>query len=249
MKAFLTFALISMVQIVCAQEFSITRVELAGDKLLIYYDLIDTVKERFYKVHVYSSKDNYLNPIKNVSGAVSSGTILAVAPGSNKKIEWNAKEELGANFEGSIGLEIRGRVYIPFVRLSGFEEGMVVKRGVVFPLTWSGASRNLLNFDLYHDNIMVWQKTGVGNSGSTELIIPTSVKPGDGYRFKISDSKNQDESVYSSVFTVKRKTPLLLKTLPFLVVGGLVYFLLPDNTAKNNEIVGAPCPDGTNDCN
>lgn len=69
MKAFLTFALISMVQIVCAQEFSITRVELAGDKLLIYYDLIDTVKERFYKVHVYSSKDNYLNPIKNVSGA------------------------------------------------------------------------------------------------------------------------------------------------------------------------------------
>jgi len=250
MKFFLSVLLVCATQYLSAQEFSITRTELAGDKLLLYYDLIDTVKERFYKVHVYSSRDNFLAPIKKVNGAVSAGSILAVAPGRNKRIEWNAKEELGAEFEGRIGLEIRGRVYVPFVRLKGFEEGQVIKRGKPFPVTWSGAGRNLLNFDLYNkDNELVWPKTGIGNSGSTELIVPTNIKAASGYKFKISDSKNSDEVVFSPEFTIKRKTPLLFKVAPVLVVGGLIYFLMPDPPPTTSEIAGAPCPDGTSNCN
>lgn len=217
-----------------AQEFEIKRYELAGDNIIIFYDLIDTVKNRSYTINIYASKDNYLNPLAKISGHAG----LEVKPGKNKKLIWNAKEELGTAFAGKVALEIRGRVYVPFVRFVSFEDIESRRRGVPFVVTWNGGTRqNILNFDLYQGNKKVWTQANVANNGNYEFEIPTSVKPGKDFRFKISDSKNKDEIVYTPTFALKRKIPLALKAVPLfaLVAVGVIASL---NSGTSGEPEG-----------
>ncbi|MBY0435325.1 MAG: GPI anchored serine-threonine rich family protein [Cyclobacteriaceae bacterium] len=223
-----------------AQEFTIKKVELDGTKINVYYDLVDSIAGRSYTINIYSSRDNFIAPLAKVTGDLG----LEVRPGGNRKITWNAQEELGATFEGKVGLEVRGRLYIPFVRFSGFEDYKVLKRGKPYQLIWSGGTRqNVLNFDLYKNDEKIYTIPNVANVGNHEVIIPTSVKPGIGYKFKISDSKNKDEVVYTSSFMIKRKVPLLVKLLPVLGLGAAATLLSSggsSGTPKGQESIVDP---------
>ena len=218
---------------VCAQEFAIKMVEMTADQVILHYDLIDTTRNRTYTIYVYSSRDDFLTPLTKLSGDAG----LEVKPGLHKKIVWNSKEELGATFEGDIDLEIRGRVYIPFIHLVGFEDAKVRKRKVPFIVKWSGGSRqNILNFQLYKGEKLVHTFPNAPNESQYKITIPTSVKPGKDYYFKISDSKNSEQVVITSKFDVKRKIPLVLKAIPIAGIGVLIYFLTgSDNEPKDLE--------------
>jgi hypothetical protein len=216
-----------------AQDFVIMKVELAGDKVNIYYNLYDTISSRHYTIDLYSSKDNFVSKLEKVSGDIG----FEVKPGGNHKITWDAKDELGADFEGKVGLEVRGRVYIPFVKVEGLNK--TYKRKKSFVLTWTGGTQqNILDFDLYKGDEKIYPFSNVANVGQTEIVIPTSVKPGKDYYFKITDSKNKDQVVNTGTFSIKRKVPLLLKVLPIAIAGGLFAAFPPGggNTAK--EIPG-----------
>lgn len=205
-----------------AQQFVIKRVELANQQVIVHYDLLDTVSGRTYSMNVYASNDNFINPLQKISGDVG----LEVKPGNNKTFAWDAKAELGENFSGSVSLEIRGKLYIPFVRFSGFDEYKTIKRLKPYEITWSGGSpQNILNFDLYKGDKKVTTFPNVANVGHYKMTLPKDVKPGKNYRLRISDTKNKEDVVYTGLFTVKRKTPLLLKVLPVLAVGYLATLL------------------------
>ena len=178
--------------------------------------VLDLTESRRYTIDLYSSSDNFISKLEKVSGDIG----LEVKPGGNHKIIWKAKDELGASFEGKVGLEVRGRIYIPFVRIEGLNK--IFKRGKEYPLSWTGGTQqNILNFDLYKGDEKIYPFSNIANVGQTALKIPTSVKPGKNYYFKITDSKNKDQMVNTSPFKIKRKTPLLIKILPILVVGGV----------------------------
>lgn len=201
-----------------AQQFTMKRIELANGQVVVHYDLTDDVVGRSYTLNVYGSHDNFLNPLQKITGDAG----LEVKPGLNRKFVWDAKAELGENFSGSVALEVRGRLYIPFVRLTGFEDYRVLKRGKPYPLTWSGGTQqNILNFDLYKGDKKVTTFSNIANVGTYKLTLPTDTKPGKDYKLRISDTKNKDEVVYTGTFAVKRKTPLLLKVLPMLGLGYL----------------------------
>ena len=76
---------------VFSQEFAIKKFEMAGENLNVYYDLLDSVSGHSYTIRVYTSKDSYTDPVTKISGDVGQ----EVKPGINRKITWNAKEELG----------------------------------------------------------------------------------------------------------------------------------------------------------
>jgi hypothetical protein len=212
---------------VMSQTFSIRRLEVAGDKINLYYDLIDSVSSRTYTIALYSSHDNFVLPVQKVSGDLG----LEVKPGRNKKIVWNAKEELGAAFNGKVGMEVRGRLYIPFVRLEGLNKKL--KRLTPTEITWSGGTQqNILNFDLYRGEERVTRFANIANVGHYTLTIPTTVKPGKGYRFKITDSRNKDQIVNSAPFKVKRKIPLLMKAIPVVVIGLGSYLVVLGNKGR-----------------
>ncbi|QOI98429.1 MAG: hypothetical protein HRU69_13415 [Flammeovirgaceae bacterium] len=216
-------------QFCIAQQFTIKRVELLNQQVIVHFDLTDDVSGRTYTLNVYGSHDNYLNPLQKLSGDFG----LEVKPGLNKKFSWDPKAELGEDFSGSVALEVRGRLYIPFVRFTGFEDYRVLKRGKPYQLTWSGGTQqNILNFDLYKGDKKVTTFSNIANVGNYKLTLPTDTKPGKDYRFKISDTKNKDEVVYTGNFAVKRKTPLLLKVLPVLASGYLVVLLSGDDGKK-----------------
>ena len=225
---FLTLTALIIVVHVNSQEFTIKKLELTGDKVNIYYDLVDSVKSRTYTVDLYSSRDNYVSKLEKLAGDQG----LEVKPGGNHKIVWAAKDELGADFEGKVGLEVRGRLYIPFVRLEGLNSSY--KRGKAFPVTWTGGTQqNILNFDLYKGDQKIEPFSNIANVGHAEINIPQRVKPGKDYYFKITDSKNKDQIVNTGTFAVKRKVPLLLKVIP-IVAAGVVVATLPKSSSTKN---------------
>jgi hypothetical protein len=220
-----------------AQEFTIKKFEMAGEKLNVYYDLLDSVSGHTYTVRVYSSKDSYTDPVTKITGDVGQ----EVKPGINKKITWSAKDELGPEFEGKISLQVRGKLYVPFIHFDRFKDHEVRKRGVKFDILWKGGRpSSLLNFELERDGKFVQAPfTNIPNLGNYTDKIPTTVKPGGGYRFKITDSKNKDEYIYTNEFTVKRKIPLALMVSPVVAVGGVVGILY---LLREKDIKDPPLP-------
>lgn len=220
------------------QEFAIHKVEITAESVVIHYNLVDTTSQRRYTVNVYSSKDNFLAPLQKVSGDVG----LEVSPGLNRKISWSSKEELGSAFNGDIEVEIRGRVYIPFIRFNDFQENMAIKRGKAKTLTWTGGTRqNILNFAIYRDNKYVDVIPNIANAGSYDMVLPTAIKPEKNYYFLVSDSKNKDQVMKTSNFTVKRKIPLFIKVVPVVLIAALIPSLAGGGSG-NQELETPPDP-------
>jgi hypothetical protein len=197
-----------------AQVFTINHLEKADTKINIFYDLVDTVVSRSYTIALFSSADNFISPLQKVKGDVG----LEVKPGRNKKIVWDAKDELGAEFDGSVNLEVRGRVYIPFIQLDGLNA--VFRRLTPTEITWTGGTeQNILNIDLYKGDEKIISFPNIANVGHYKITIPYSVKPGKDYRLRITDYKNKDQIVFSQPLEVTRKFPTALKIMPFVLIG------------------------------
>jgi hypothetical protein len=224
--------LLASALICSAQDFKVKRVELSQGKVTFFYDLADSLK-RAYSINVYTSRDNFIAPLQSVSGDIG----IDVKAGPDRKIVWDATTELGADFDDRMAFEIRGRVYVPFVRFEKFEEYQTIKRGKTYDITWTGGSQqNILNFDLYKGDKKITTIPNVANVGRHKITLPRSVKPGKDYRFKISDSKNKDEIVYTGTFTVRRKIPLLIQAIPIIGAGVLVYFIATKEDEGNQRI-------------
>lgn len=229
-RATLIIFLIACVLSGLAQDFRIKKLEQVGNNINLYYDLMDSVdnSRRTYSIALYASRDSYTSPLTKVTGDV--GQI--VKPGGNRKITWNAKEELGGDFQGKISLEVRGKEFIPFLKLDGFNSKKAWKRGVKQDVTWSGGRANsLINFELYKNGKFVSAPhTSIATSlGKYSILIPKNTNPGGGYTFKIADSKNKEEYIFTEEFLIHRKIPMAAKALAFVGVGAAVYFLIDTN--------------------
>lgn len=206
-----------------AQEINIKRIELEHEKVYLIYDLQDTTRGRHYTVNLYSSKDNFINPLVNISGDWG----LEVLPGNNRKIVINAKQEFGGDLNEKLAFELRGKVYIPFIRLDGFNAFQKFKRLKHYDLHWSGGRpQNILNFELYRGEKRVHTFSGIANEGKYSLLFPADTRPGKNYRFRITDSKNKDEIVNTSTFTIRRKIPLIYKAVPAVAAATALYLLV-----------------------
>lgn len=214
-----------------AQDFKAKHIEAGQGKITVYYDLADA-EDRTYTISLYSSRDNFMAPLEKVSGDVG----LEVKAGTDRKIVWDALAELGPAFDGKISLEVRGRVYIPFVRFERFEEYKAIKRGKTYQITWTGGTpQNILQFELYKGD----SKTGVvfndiANTGKYSLQLPKSVKTGKDYYFKVTDTKNKDEIVFTGKFAIKPKVPLVFKAIPVVGIGALIYLLTGGESGTKN---------------
>jgi len=202
-----------------AQKVQIKKVELAGEKIIVHYDLDDANPNVEYLINLHSSHDNFNAPLQKVSGDVG----VEVKPGFGKKIVWNVREEIGG-YKGRLSLEIRGRVFVPFAKLN-FDAKKSYKRGKTMQLAWrSGNPSGRLNVELLNGNERVTGDNNIPNNGSTSLLIPASAKPGKNYRLRFTNASSPDEVIYTPNFKITPKTPMPLKALGILaVVGGGVF--------------------------
>jgi hypothetical protein len=219
-----------------SQQLEVKHAEFKSGLVSVHYSLQDSVVGRVYTVWLYASRDNFLSPLQKISGDAG----LEVKPGTDNTIVWDARSEYGADFEGKVSLEVRGRLFIPFINTESINQYKVFKRGRKYNITWSGgSSQNILNFDLYRGDRKVISYPNIANVGYQTIEFPSHVKPGKGYRFRISDSKNKEEVVYSQPFKIKRKIPLTLKVLP-LVGAGYVFLSLSGKDTPDDAIPDPP---------
>ena len=198
------------------QQFEITSIEKTAEEVVVNYDLLDTTRNRFYTVYLYLISDSTIAPVKHASGDVG----LEVKPGVRNQIRWAAKKELGSRFKGRVQLEVRGKVYVPFIEFESFPENQGLKRGKTYPFAWSGkSSSNILSFKLYKGDELKVVLPEIPNTGDAEITMPKSVKPGK-YRFVITDSRNKDQIVNSPIFIIERRVPFLVKLIPVALIGG-----------------------------
>lgn len=227
-----------------SQELSITSIATQGDLVIINYDLDDEEINHRYTLSLYASIDNYVQPLEKVDGDIG----VDIEVGGSKEIIWRAKEELGSDFTGDVALELKGKLYVPFIELTDFDRLSKFKRGRLYNLTWSaGRGNDVLNIDLFNQKgEIVNTYTNVANVGEYEMIIPKDTRPGDEYRMRFRDQKNKEDVVYTPTFVVRRKIPLFLQVLAGGAVATLTAVTLNNGEAAvaagESEIVDPVLP-------
>ncbi|MEX2234985.1 MAG: GPI anchored serine-threonine rich family protein [Cyclobacteriaceae bacterium] len=220
MRNALILAFVLAASIVQAQKASIKKVELAGEKIIVHYDLEDSNPANEYQINLYASQSNFATALTKVKGDVGN----EIKAGSNKKIEWNIREELGP-FKGKLSLEIRGRMFVPIAKINSISEGDKFKRGKSHTLTWKPGNSNPVTIELLKGDQPISTQNNQPNNGSYSFFIPPHTVVGKDYSIRITDTKDGENATNSQPFSVTRKVPLLLKVLPILAVGGAVAVL------------------------
>ena len=204
-----------------AQEIKMTKLELRGDELFIHYTIDDSNPSNEYLVNVYSSTNKFAAPLTKVSGDVGE----EVKPG-NRVAQWNIREELG-EYAGEMEVELRARVFIPFVRLQSFDDGKVYKRGKSYDVTWKPGNTNPVHIELYSEGTRLQGELNHPNNGDYTITFNSKLKPGNDYKLKMTDSRKSDNFVYSTTFKMRRKFPLVLQVAPIAILaGGLTAFIV-----------------------
>ncbi len=214
MRRLLILALSSISFGLAAQNVSIRKVELAGEKIVVYYDLDDSNSSNEYQLSLYASKDNYAAPLTKVKGDIGS----EVKPGIGKKVEWSVLEEYGA-YKGRMALELRGKVFVAFAKLTNFDTEKSYKRGKQYNILWKPGNTNPLSIELLKGNQRIQGEMNHPNNGDYLLSIPSNATPGKDYRLKITDSKSSD-FIYTGFFRVAPKIPMGVKAAAVLVLIG-----------------------------
>ncbi len=248
MKRFLLLSqLVLISSFAFSQTVNIKRVELNGENIIVIYDLEDSNPNNEYLLQLFSSKDNFGKAVEHVTGDVG----MDIKPGVDKKMTWNVVKEYGG-YKGKLSLEIRGKVYVPFVRLrGGFDPTATYRRGRNYVITWKAGNANPVNIELLKGGQRISGEVNHPNNGSFELYIPSHAKTGDDYKLKFSDSRNPDEIIITDPFKVKPKIPLLVKVVPAVAVVAVVVLLAGktktpggDNGDGSSDIENPPFPTG-----
>lgn len=219
--AFIILLLHGFTHFAIGQSVKIKQIELANNKVIVTYELDDSNPNNEYQLNLYSSKDNFTVPMTKVKGDIGN----EIKPGNSKKVEWNIREEFG-DYEGDLALEIRGRVFVVFAKLQGFNDHKSYKRGKTYPLNWKPGNTNPIHIELFKGSERLVGELNHPNNGSYLLTMPAHAKPGDDYRLRLTDSKRPGEFIYSDFFNLKPRMPLAVKTLGGAVVLGGVAFLV-----------------------
>lgn len=241
MKRLLSASLVLCGIFATAQTVVIKKVELILDKVVVTYDLDDNNPNNEYLLNLYTSKDNFVVPLKKVTGDIGA----EIKPGVGKRVEWSIIEEYGG-YKGKISLEVRGRVYVPAARLQNFDVNKTYRRGKSYDISWKPGNNNPINLELYKGGQRISGDMNVPNNGGHHYFFPTHAKPGKDYRLKLTDPKNPDDVIYSPFFKVGPKIPLWMKATPVVLVGVLVAVLAGDKPKDENTTTTGgeiPLPD------
>jgi hypothetical protein len=237
MRLLLTSLALAIAAGLCAQTVTIKQVQLVGDRVIVTYDLDDSNPNNEYLLNLYASKDNFAAPLTKVSGDVG----MDIKPGAGKKIEWSIMQEYGS-YKGKLSLEVRGRVYVPFVRLQGFDTKQKYKVGKSYDVKWKPGSSNPIIIELYKGGQRISGDVNQPNNGSYTLFIPSHAKKGSDYHLKITDSKNADEVINTANFKVSSKLPGVVKfgVPAVLLAGAAVYLILQGGGTTTDPIIENP---------
>lgn len=202
-----------------AQAIKSVSAEARGEVVYIDYVLDQGAGAEVYKVSLYAILDSFTVQLEKVSGDIGD----QVYAGSNR-IVWDAISEY-PRFDGEIEFEVR---VIPAFFILKPDPGLILKRGTSYVFEWYGAGSNAdsLRLDLLRENEYESQIGEALNSNTYRWNIPGKTKPGSNFQLKVTGTARTGITGLSPTFTIKRKTPILLKVGPIVALGALGAILL-----------------------
>lgn len=223
MRRRLLFPLLLLTFQLTAQRIENVRAEVfgEGEKVVITYDINGAALGQKFRVTVYGSHNNFAAPLTLVSGDV--GRDRELTGGPNKRVEWSAKSEL-KDFSGDVTFEVRAEVVAAAFSIQSPAPGGKVKRGKTAEIVWQGGNPGEnVRLDLLKGGSVISQIASTQNSQRYSWPIPKSTGKGSDYQVRVS---GESGAVTSGNFSIKSKTPFIVKALPFLAAGVVVYLLL-----------------------
>jgi len=196
----------------------------SGGIVIITYDLKSADPSQKFKIAVYSSHDNYANPVSHVTGAVGEN----VSPGKGLRIEWDAKSSLPQDFNKETTVRLRG---VAMVQAKPLEK-TVYKKGGNVELAWSGGGKSdKINIELMReDAVYKTLAEGADNSNAFSWKIPKNLKAGKTYSLRLTDVTNPMQPSATSQFEIKAKIPMVVKiAAAAVVIGGGIYLATQGN--------------------
>ena len=183
-----------------------------GDRIVITYDIKGTLAGDKCDIQIYSSHNNFSTQLKRVSGDVGNG----LAPCNGKRIEWEAKAELG-NYQGELSFEIRADVKALFA----FKNSVTnTKRGKPLTVAWRGGLKSEeVKVTLLKEGVEQGSLATVNNNGDYQWTVPAKQKTGGGYQVRLVNGK---ETITSDLFSIRHKVPTIVKIMPVVVIGAVV---------------------------
>ena len=193
---------------------------------MISYDLVGATPSAAYRIELFSSIDNFNNPLRLVSGNVGDGVTAG-----HKIIEWNAGEELGI-FEREIMFEVKGyapkdptKSLKPLSFIQPTTVSKVVRKKSV-PVQWTGGdSHSKVNIELCRNNEVI---STIGyslpNTGKASWTVSKSTLQGKNYYLRIIDVGNPENRTVSQNFRIRN--PANWAAWLLIVVAGGSYFIL-----------------------
>jgi hypothetical protein len=207
-----------------------------GEKVTVTYDLIYDNPNQKFNVQLFGSHDNFQTPLSLVMG--NDGVGEGVLPGRNKRVIWDVKSEFPSDFNKDVTIKVKAIKMAAAIALNMKPFGSsVYKKGRPIEINWYGGNpTDKINLQLFNkEDKLIWNiQTEYSNDEHLTWTIPQSTSAGKNYYVKLSNASDPSESSKSSFFQVKPRTPFIVKVLPFLAVGGVVY-LLTSKSSKTEE--------------
>ena len=221
MKKLILLGLFLPLTVVC-QKIENLEASTAGDKIIIMYDIANGVTGDTYDVLLYASHNNYSSPVRLVSGEVGK----ALTEGRKKKIEWDAKTELG-NYSGDLSFELH---VVVTAALAVQSRVTSIKRGKDLELAWRGGSANQeIKIELLQSGATIGTLGIIPNTGSWQWPVPSNQSVGNDFQLRLVSGR---ESVVTEPFSIRHKIPTALKAAPLAL---LVVFALPGTTSSTTD--------------
>lgn len=225
-----------------AQTLDIEWVEVSGKTIIVHYDLEDENPMHAYTVNLFSSADNFANPLVKLSGDFGN----EVKAGADRRITWRITEELGL-FDGEIEIEVRAKMYVPFMKMTQFDLKTKYKRGKNYPLVWrTGNPGGQVDIELLLDGVRVNSDRNVPNTGKFDWQIPANAKASSGYQLKFTNTKSRDETFLTEPFKVAARIPMVAKVAAGAIAGvGIILLTLKKESPSEPDlpsidVVGMP---------
>ncbi len=198
----LAFILLSVGVTCSAQQISYLQAITTGDFVTIYYDLDSTLSGQLLHVDLFSSHDQYQQPLQYVRGDVGDH----IKPGKMKKIEWGAKKELN-QYRGELTFEVRARLTFSPITIVFPHHLANLQSDQIDTLVWKGGlADDSLQLNLLWENHKAVPIAVVPNTGHYEWNIPKKMRERRDYRLEISWwNKGKKYQTQSSQFSIKRK--------------------------------------------
>jgi len=203
-----------------------------GEKVVITYDINGGNSDTKYNVKVYGSHNNFSTSLTAITGDVNN-----VSPGTNRRIEWNAKSEI-SDFAGDITFELRADA---IVTAANVNTPSGVKKGKTTNISWSGGSPgDNIKLELVKSGVVVQQIANTTSTGNKfTWSVPSDTEKGSDYQVRLTSPGGISTS---NPFAVKSKLKAWVIIVPAAVVAGVVVFLVTKKSGGGGKDNNLPIP-------